>query len=114
MAAFIHAHRDPPSARRQASRRRPACPLIYGDLGLPRRSPRRSPEFPSSDVPCRLAWRAEPMCCRLDSAGDKMNASRVLPMFPSRKTGRFTHEHVAAFEFSASDFEALARRERNI
>jgi hypothetical protein len=38
--------------------------------------------------------RAEPMCCRLDNTGDKIdpdiiNASRVLPMFPPRKTGRW-------------------------
>jgi hypothetical protein len=82
------------------------APFIYGDpdLGLARRSPRRSPEFPSTAVACLLAWRAEPMCCRLDSAGDKIdpdifNASRVLPMFPPRKTGRFMHEPVAALEF---------------
>jgi hypothetical protein len=50
----------------------------------------------------------------LDSAGDKIdpdiiNASRVLPMFPPRKTGRFMHEHVAAFEFLGKPFRGAGQ-----
>jgi hypothetical protein len=114
-----NAHRDPESANGKWAGGDRLAPLIYGDPELrfldARRGGRRSFRAPlciavSPGAPNRYVADWTVRATR--STPDIINASRVLPMFPPRKTGRFMHEHVAAFEFFGEPFEARARRER--